>query len=77
MQIIKTFCLKLIQIYRYFSKFTPSVCRFEPTCSRYTYEAIEKFGVIKGVYLGIKRILRCHPYSKGGFDPVPEKFEWK
>ncbi len=77
MQIVKNLCLKLISIYRYFSKFTPSVCRFEPTCSKYTYEAIEKFGVIKGCYLGIRRILRCHPYSKGGFDPVPDEFKWK
>lgn len=77
MQIVKNLCLKLISIYRYFSKFTPSVCRFEPTCSEYTYEAIEKFGVIKGCYLGIRRILRCHPYSKGGFDPVPDEFKWK
>ncbi len=72
----KKLCLKLISIYRYFSKFTPSVCRFEPTCSKYTYEAIEKFGPMKGIWLGIKRILRCHPYSKGGFDPVPKEFKW-
>lgn len=55
---------------------TPKVCIFEPTCSKYTYEAIEKFGVIKGFWLGIKRILRCHPYSKGGYDPVPDEFRW-
>ncbi len=72
----KKICLKLISIYRYFSKMTPGVCRFEPTCSRYTYEAIEKFGAIKGIWLGIKRILRCHPYSKGGYDPVPNEFKW-
>ena len=41
-----------------------------------TYEAIEKFGVFKGIYLGIKRILKCHPYHKGGFDPVPDEFKW-
>ncbi len=73
---LKKICLKLISFYRFFSKFTPSVCRFEPTCSKYMYNAIERFGIIKGVYLGIKRILRCHPYSKGGYDPVPEKFHW-
>jgi putative membrane protein insertion efficiency factor len=51
-------------------------CRFEPTCSRYAYEAIERFGVAHGVWLALKRLLRCQPLSKRfGHDPVPEKWE--
>ena len=49
----KKFCLKLISIYQYFSKMTPANCRFEPTCSRYTYQAIEKFGVLISITLGV------------------------
>ena len=46
-------------------------CKFYPTCSEYTKQAIEKYGAIKGTLLGIKRILKCNPFSKGGYDPVP------
>ncbi len=73
---LKKLALKLISIYRFFSKFTPKVCRFEPTCSKYTYDCIEKFGLLKGLYLGLKRISKCHPYHEGGYDPVPEEFRW-
>lgn len=47
-----------------------NVCRFIPTCSQYSYEAIEKYGAMKGMFLGLKRVARCHPWSKGGHDPV-------
>ena len=68
---MKKLVLGLIKIYQYFSKFTPSVCRFTPTCSEYTKQAIIKYGVLKGGWLGVKRICRCHPWNPGGYDPVP------
>lgn len=52
---------------------TPPTCRFYPTCSEYTKEAIEVYGAFKGGYMGVKRILKCHPFHEGGFDPVPLK----
>ena len=56
-----------------FIPFLGKNCIFIPSCSAYTYEAIEIHGIIKGVCLGMKRILRCHPYNQGGYDPVPPK----
>ena len=69
--IIQKIFLSIIKVYRFFTKYTPPVCRFTPTCSQYAYEAIKKYGAIKGGFLSIKRILKCHPYHKGGYDPVP------
>ena len=68
---IKKILLKLISFYQKISKLTPSVCRFYPTCSEYMKQAIIKYGVLKGSWLGIKRICRCHPLNPGGYDPVP------
>jgi len=52
--------------------YSERICRFHPTCSQYTLEALERFGVLKGLWLGFKRVLRCHPWSDGGEDPVPK-----
>lgn len=68
----KSISLGLIKFYQKFlSPLTRGSCRFYPTCSHYTYEAIEKYGALKGIWMGGKRILRCHPFNEGGVDPVP------
>jgi uncharacterized protein len=69
---MKFVILWLLRAYkRYLSPLLPPSCRFEPTCSVYMVEAIEKKGVVQGLILGLRRLLRCHPFSAGGYDPVP------
>lgn len=64
--------LSLIKIYqKYISPLFPDVCIYSPSCSEYMYQSIEKFGLTKGFFLGVKRLGKCHPFHKGGFDPVP------
>lgn len=64
--------LLLIKVYQYFiSPLLPASCRFVPTCSQYGVEAIRKYGPFKGFWLTAKRIFRCHPWGKSGYDPVP------
>ncbi|MGI8468512.1 MAG: membrane protein insertion efficiency factor YidD [Pyrinomonadaceae bacterium] len=69
---MKFLVLDFLRLYKTFlSPFLPSACRFEPTCSVYATQAIEKYGGIRGTWLGVKRILRCQPFCKGGYDPIP------
>jgi len=69
---MKSMILALIRFYRaYLSPLKPPCCRFTPTCSEYALEAVMKYGALKGSWLAVKRICRCHPFCKGGYDPVP------
>lgn len=65
--------IKLIHIYQKIPGSFHEHCRFQPTCSNYALEAIERFGVIKGVALSVKRIIKCNPFGPSGYDPVPKK----
>lgn len=68
---MKTISLFLIRLYQKFvSPTMPRTCRFIPTCSQYTYEAIKKYGFLKGAFLSIIRLSKCHPFHKGGYDPL-------
>ncbi|MBO8172175.1 MAG: membrane protein insertion efficiency factor YidD [Bacillaceae bacterium] len=69
---IKKAFIFLIVFYRKFiSPLKPPSCRFAPTCSAYALEAVSKYGAIKGGWLSVKRVAKCHPFHKGGYDPVP------
>ena len=69
---MRTLVLSIIKLYQNtFSSALPPTCRFEPSCSHYAYEAIEKYGLLRGSLIAIKRIGRCHPFNPGGYDPVP------
>ena len=68
---LKKLLIALVRFYQIvISPLSLPTCRFTPTCSAYFIQAVEKYGPFKGTYLGIKRILRCHPFSKGGYDPL-------
>jgi putative membrane protein insertion efficiency factor len=68
---MKRLLLKLIDFYRKgISPYTPPSCRFIPTCSEYARQAIEKYGALKGSWLAFRRIIKCHPFHRGGYDPL-------
>lgn len=68
---MKLILIRIIDFYKeQISPFLGARCKYEPTCSEYMKQAIQKYGALKGIFLGLKRILRCHPFSKGGYDPL-------
>ena len=69
---MKRMLMAMVRFYRAaLSPLRPPCCRFYPTCSQYALEALEKYGALKGGYLSVRRVLRCNPFHKGGYDPVP------
>ena len=74
LNILKTILLKAIKVYqKAVSPSLPNTCRFYPSCSEYSIQAIEEYGAVKGSYLAVKRVLKCHPLNSGGFDPLPKE----
>lgn len=68
---IKKILIRLIKVYqKYISPMKPPSCRFYPTCSQYTIDAISKYGIIKGISMALRRLVKCHPFNPGGYDPV-------
>lgn len=71
-EVLKRFAISSIRFYQVvISPYLPSVCRHMPSCSHYTFEAINRYGILKGVWLGSRRIIRCRPMGTSGYDPVP------
>ena len=77
-KLIKKSLILLVRIYQYIlSPLLPRGCRYSPSCSEYTIQAIEEWGALRGIYMGLKRIARCNPWGGCGYDPIPKKSDFK